>query len=176
MKSNRKRFRPGFPTDKSGSAYVELALIFLPLFAVLFAFIDFSMPVFLRSTLQSAARAGVRYAVTYQSEPGSGQDDSIRRVVQQNALGMIDGASGAAMIGINYYASTDLSNPVAGAGSNAPGNVVEVSVSGYTWSWIAPLSGTLRGSLYATSPLVISVASADRMESLPAGQLSPPAR
>jgi hypothetical protein len=155
---------------------VELALIFLPLFAVLFAFVDFSMPVFLRSTLQSAVRAGVRYAVTYQSAPGLGQDDSIRQVVQKNALGLIDGPSGAAMIAINYYASTDLSRPFPGAGSNAPGNVVEVSVSGYTWSWIAPLSGTFRGPLYANSPLVIAVSSADRMESLPAGQLSPPAR
>ena len=155
---------------------MELGFVFLPLFAVLFAFVDFSMPIFLRSTLQSAVRAGVRYAVTYQTSPGLGQDDSIRQVVQQNALGLISGASATAMIAVNYYASTDLSDPVPGAGSNAPGNVVEVSVTGYTWSWIAPLSSTFISPLYANSPLVVSVSSADRMESLPPGLLSPPAR
>ena len=155
---------------------MELGLIFLPLFAILFAFVDFSMPVFLRSTLQSAVRAGVRYAVTYQTAPGLGQDDSIRQVVQQNALGLIDGASATTMIAVNYYAPTDLSDAVLGAGSNAPGNVVEVSVTGYTWSWIAPLSSTFIDPFYANGPLVVSVSSADRMESLPPGQVSPPTR
>ncbi len=153
-----------------------MAFILLPLFAVLFAFIDFSMPIFLRSTLQSAVRAGARYAVTYQSAPGLGQDDSIRQIVQQNALGLIDGVAGAARIGVKYYAPTDLSVEVTGVASNAPGNVVEVSVASYTWAWIAPLSSTLNRPFYATAPLVISVSSADRMESLPAGQLSPPVR
>lgn len=161
---------------ESGSAYVELTLIFLPLFAILFAFIDFSMPIFLRSTLQSAVRAGARYAVTYQTISGSGQDDSIRQVVQQNALGFLDGVSGAAKIFVKYYAPTDLSTEVTGVNSNTPGNVVEVSVANYTWGWIAPLSATLSQPFYATSPLVIAVSSADRMESLAAGQLGPPGR
>ncbi len=162
--------------EETGSAYVELALIMLPLFAILFAFVDFSMPIFLRSTLQSAVREGVRYAITYQAVPGYGQDDSIRQIVQQNALGLIDGMTGAATIAVKYYAPTDLSIEVSGSGSNAPGNVVEVSVSGYSWGWVAPLSSTFNQPFYATSPLVISVSSADRMESLPAGQLSPPSR
>jgi Flp pilus assembly protein TadG len=161
---------------RTGSACLELALIFLPLFAVLFAFVDFSMPIFLRSTLQSAVRAGVRYAVTYQTGSGLGQDDSIRQVVQRNALGLLQGSAGAARITIDYYPPTDLSDQVTGAGSNAPGNVVEVSVSNYTWSWIAPLSGGFNPGFYSRSPLLISVSSADRMESLPAGVLSPPAR
>jgi Flp pilus assembly protein TadG len=161
---------------ESGSACLELALVFLPLFAVLFAFVDFSMPIFLRSTLQSSVRAGVRYAITWQSAPGSGQDDSIRQVVRQNALGLIDGDAAADSIAIKYYSPADLSTEVTGAGSNAPGNVVEVSVTNYTWSWIAPLSAGLNPGFYAVSPLVISVSSADRMESLPAGLLSPPAR
>jgi len=134
------------------------------------------MPIFLRSTLQSAVRAGVRYAVTYRTGSGLGQDDSIRQVVQQNALGFLDGPAGAASITIDYYPPTDLSDQVTGAGSNAPGNVVEVSVSNYTWSWVAPLSGGFNPGYYSRSPLSISVSSADRMESLPAGALSPPAR
>jgi hypothetical protein len=165
----------GKPGER-GSAYVELALILLPLLAVLFAFVDFSMPIFLRSTLQSAVRAGVRYAVTYQSASGLGQDDSIRQVVQSNALGLIDGEAGAAKITIKYYAPTDLSTEVTGVGSNAPGNVVEVSVGNYTWGWVAPLSATLTSPFYANSPLAIAVSSADRMEVLPVGQTSPPPR
>jgi hypothetical protein len=161
---------------RKGDACLELAFIFLPLFAVLFAFVDFSMPIFLRSTLQSAVRAGVRYAVTYRTSAGLGQDDSIRRIVQQNALGLIDGPAGAAAITINYYTPTDLADALTGADGNAPGNVVEVSVSNYSWSWIAPLSAGFNPGLYAGSPLLITVSSADRMESLPAGILSPPAR
>jgi Flp pilus assembly protein TadG len=161
---------------RSGNATLELAFVFLPLFAVLFAFVDFSMPIFLRSTLQSAVRAGVRYAVTYQTAAGLGQDESIRQVVQQSALGLIDGPAGAASITISYYSPADLTDAITGVAGNAPGNVVEVSVSNYTWSWIAPLSAAFSPGVYSGSPLQISVASADRMESLPAGLLSPPAR
>jgi Flp pilus assembly protein TadG len=161
---------------ESGNSLIETALIFVPLFAILFALFDFSMPIFLRSTLQSAVRAGVRYAVTYQTAPGFGQDDSIRQVVQQNALGFVDGAAGAAKIFVKYYAPANLSAEVTGVGSNGPGNVVEISVQNYMWGWVAPLSGTITQPLYATSALAISVSSADRMEGLPAGQISPPAR
>jgi hypothetical protein len=89
---------------------------------------------------------------------------------------MLDGAAGAASISIDYYSPTDLTDAVTGGGSNAPGNVVEVSVANFTWSWIAPLSAGFNPGFYSRSPLLISFSSADRMESLPAGILSPPAR
>jgi hypothetical protein len=53
--------------------------------------------------------------------------------------------------------------------ANAPGNIVEVSIEGYQFSWLAPLFRT-------ASPLNISVRSSDRMEGLPGGMSVPPAR
>ncbi len=61
-----------------GSYYIELALTFLPIFAIMLAIVDFSMAIFIRSSFQFAVREGVRYAVTYQVEPGMCQDASIK--------------------------------------------------------------------------------------------------
>ena len=143
---------------------VELALVLLPLLAILFAIIDFSLAVYLKSTFRHAVREGARYAVTGRTTSGLGQDASIRGVVQRNAMGFLDGSSGAAKIFIRYY------NPgtLAETQSNAGGNIVEVSVEGYTWNWIAPV---LRHSMPA---LAIAARSSDRMEASPGGM--PPAR
>jgi hypothetical protein len=92
-----------------------------------------------------------------------GQDASIRGVVQRNAMGFLDGASGASKIFIRYY------NPgtLAETQSNAGGNIVEVSIEGYTWNWIAPI---MRSGAPA---LTVLARSSDRMENSPGG-ISPP--
>jgi Flp pilus assembly protein TadG len=142
---------------------VELALVLLPLLAIIFAIIDFSLAVFLKSTFRHAAREGARYAVTGRTSAGMGQDASIRGVVQQNAMGFLDGTSGAAKIYIRYY------NPgtLVETQSNAGGNIVEVSIEGYTWNWIAPVMRS------ATPPMTVLARSSDRMENTPGG-ISPP--
>jgi hypothetical protein len=142
---------------------VELALVLLPLLAIMFAIIDFSLAVYLRSTFRHAAREGARYAVTGRTASGMGQDASIRGVVQRNAMGFLDGASGASKIFIRYY------NPgtLAETQSNAGGNIVEVSIEGYTWSWIAPVMRS------ATPALTVLARSSDRMENTPGG-IPPP--
>jgi Flp pilus assembly protein TadG len=142
---------------------VELALVLLPLLAIMFAIIDFSLAVYLRSTFRHAAREGARYAVTGRTASGLGQDASIRGVVQRNAMGFLNGASGASKIFIRYY------NPgtLAETQSNAGGNIVEVSIEGYTWNWIAPVMRS------ATPALTVLARSSDRMENTPGG-ISPP--
>jgi Flp pilus assembly protein TadG len=142
---------------------VELALVLLPLLAILFAIIDFSLAVFLRSTFRHAAREGARYAVTGRLATGLGQDASIRAVVQKNAMGFLDGTSGAAKIFIRYY------NPgtLVETQSNAGGNIVEVSIEGYTWNWIAPVMRS------GTPALPVLARSSDRVETM-AGGISPP--
>lgn len=153
---------------KSGNAMIETALVITPVLALLFGIIDFSMAIFVRSTLQAAVREGVRYAVTYQTIGGSCQDASIKAVVQNYAMGLASSTSNGNLIHTRYYAPTNLTTEVTGSGSNAPGNVVQVSVENYQWSWIAPLlrpGGTINVSVYA----------ADRMEGLPGGT-SPPCR
>jgi Flp pilus assembly protein TadG len=144
---------------------VELSLVLVPVLALIFAIIDFGFGIFLKSTFQHAVREGVRYAVTSRTETGMGQDASIRSVVQRNAMGFLNGSAGAAKIYIRYYVPGTLAETQ----SNAGGNIVEVSVEGYSWAWIAPL---MRSS---GPPLNILARSSDRMENSPGGGI-PPAR
>jgi Flp pilus assembly protein TadG len=142
---------------------VELALVLLPLLAIIFAIIDFSLAVFLRSTFRHAAREGARYAVTGRVATGLGQDASIRAVVQKNAMGFLNGASGASKIYVRYYTPGTLVETQ----SNAGGNIVEVSIEGYTWNWIAPIMRS------GTPAMTVLARSSDRMENMP-GDISPP--
>ena len=147
-----------------GNAFVESAFVLVPLFALIFAIVDFGLAIFIRSTLQHAVREGARYAITYQVKNGMGHDDSIKSVVQTNAMGFLSGADGAAKIHIRYYDPSTFTEVAA----NAPGNLIEVSVEGFTWGWLAPL-------LRNPTALQIVTRASDRMEGLPGGQ-APPAR
>lgn len=153
--------------NKRGSAMLEAALIFLPLFALIFAIVDFGFAMFLRSTFQHAVREGCRYAVTSQKKGGMGHDASIGTEVKLYALGFLNsstiGSGAGCTICIRYF-DVDTGVEVA---ANAPGNIVQVSVENYGWSWIAPIWRTSAG-------LTINVRAADRMEGLPPGTLSPP--
>jgi hypothetical protein len=58
------------------------------------------------------------------------------------------------------------------AGGNVPGNIVEVSVQGVSWSWIAPLSGSSGSGvpmLRSTTPITLNIYSSDILGALPAG-------
>jgi hypothetical protein len=135
----------------------------LPLLAVLFAVLDFSIAIFVKNTVQFAVCQGVRYAVTSQTLAGKGQDDSIKTVVQGYTVGLLDSLSadhvGKNRISITYYDPGTLL-PVTGTGSNVGGNIVVISASGLSWVWMVPL---LRNS----APLNFSVSSADIMEATP---------
>ncbi len=149
---------------RRGGALVELPLVLIPLVALWMAIIDFSFGIFLKGTFQHAVREGVRYAVTSRTEPGLGHDASIQAAVQRHAMGFLNGPQGASRIRIRYY----VPGTFAETQSNAGGNIVEVSVEGYTWNWIAPV---LRRS---AAPLSAMARSSDRMEASPGGL--PPAR
>ncbi len=154
-------------SKESGNAMLEMGLVFVPLFAILFAISDYSMAVFMRATLQHSVREGVRYAVTYQTMSGLCQDASIKQVVKSASTGFLNSTHDS-LIFVKYHAPTDLTSVVTGAGSNAAGNIVEVSIENYSHRWIAPL-------LRSNTPLTITVAAADRTESL-AGTATPPCR
>ncbi len=155
--------RPKARASRRGGALVELPLVLVPLIAIWVAIIDFSLGIFLKATFQHAAREGVRYAVTSRTEPGLGHDASIKAAVQRHAMGFLNGASGAEKIHVRYYVPGTLTETQ----SNAGGNIVEVSVEGYTWNWIAPV-------LRTAAPITIAARSSDRMEASPGG--IPPAR
>lgn len=159
-------------SGRRGNALLEMAIVAVPLFGLLFSIVDFGLAIFIRTTLQHSVREGVRYAVTYGTSGGKCQDASITEKVQQSAMGFLAGTDGASKIKVRYF-SVDENNPgtfsefPAGSG-NSPGNIVEVAVEGYQYKWLAPI-------YWSAAPLNIAVRSSDRMEGLGAG-VSPPCR
>jgi len=149
-----------------GSQVVELSLVLLPLCGFVFLILDLAWAFYTKATLQNAVREGVRYAITSQTLTGMGQDASVKTVVQQNAMGLLNGSNGLGLIQVQYYLPNTL-QPVSGAGSNVGGNLVEVSVQGYSLPPLGPI-------LHNPAALSLSVQAWDRMEGSPGG--IPPAR
>jgi Flp pilus assembly protein TadG len=146
-------------TGQKGSAMVESGLVFLPLIALLFGLMDFSIVLFVQNVLHHAVREGVRFAVTQQTGAG-GQDAAIKAIVQKNAFGFL---SDPTKITITYLDPTTLAT-VSGAGSNGQGNVCVVSVTNYGWKLMVPI-------LQTTAPINLSASSSDVMEAPPNGIL-----
>src|SRR5580700_749738 len=116
-----------------GNALVEWMFVLLPTFALITAFFDICFALFSWTTLQNAVREGCRYAITFQTNGGQGQDASVETIVQQNSMGLVTVVGG--LIKVNYFGTDpktniySLTNPISVAdGGNIPGNVVEVSV------------------------------------------------
>ena len=142
--------------SQKGAAVVEAGLIFLPFIALIFAILDFSFAIFVENTLYHAAREGVRFAVTQQTS-GSGQDAAIKDVVKQNSMGFLDASAIAAYVTLNYYDRSG--NPVSGVGSNQGGNILVLKITGYPWTFFAPI--------WRPPSLAFSAFSSDAMESPP---------
>jgi hypothetical protein len=118
-----------------------------------------------------AEREGCRYAITFQTATGQGQDASIEAVVQQFAMGMVKTTDNPQDIFVKYYSTSNLTTAI-GSGGNVPGNIVEVSVQGVSWSWIAPLSGSYGGAapfFRSTTPISLNIFSSDILGGFPAG-------
>jgi Flp pilus assembly protein TadG len=161
---------------RSGQAILESVFTILPTFALMFAFVDFGLLLFRWSTLQNAVREGCRYAITFQTLSGHGQDASIEAQVQNFAMGMVTTNDSPQHIFVNYYAPTALNTPIpVASGGNVPGNVVEVSVQNISWAWLAPLSGSFGQGLpffRSTTPITLNVYSSDILGGYPAGTSS----
>jgi Flp pilus assembly protein TadG len=149
---------------QKGSAILEAALVFLPMMALAFAIMDYSIGIFVQGVLFHAVRSGVRFAITQQTGAG-GQDAAIIQTVQTNAFGFLNGGN-QSLISITYYNPKTLT-VVNGANSNASGNICTVTVNGFPWNWIAPV-------WRSSAAFTFSASSADVMESPPGGIL--PAR
>lgn len=161
--------QPRRSNSRRGSSLVEGALVLLPFMALMLGIIDFAMPIFLQSLFANAVREGVRYAVTHQTTFNgtsySTQSAAIKAVVQSNSLGFLTGTSASA-VQVKYFASMSPFGERTGTGANKSGNIVEVSVNGFNWTWIAPIWRT-------SSPLSISVSSSDRLEPIAGGGTLP---
>jgi len=156
---------------RSGNALLEGVFTILPTFALIFAFVDFGLLLFRWATLQNAVREGCRYAITFQTVTGDGQDASIESVVQQFAMGIVHTTDSPQDIFVHYYSTSNLTTPIV-SGVNVPGNIVEVSVQGVSWSWLAPLSGSYGGGVpffRSSTPITLNVYSSDILGGYPAG-------
>jgi hypothetical protein len=132
---------------------------------MLLAIVDFIMPIFIGTMFNHAVRAGVRYAITYRVSSGMNHTQSIQKVVQANSAGFLSGSTGLSKIQVKFYSPSSFQQ-LTGSNANAGGNIVEVSISGYNWGWLAPI-------FRSGSPLAVSARSSDRLESLPRGVARP---
>jgi len=162
--------------SQSGASLVEAAFVLLPFLALFFALFDFGMALFLKNTMQFAVRQGVRYAITSQTQTGLGQVASIQGIVNTNSFGFLGyvapgppttTCAGTACVTVVFYHQDTSTSPptltlVTGAGSNAQGNVVQVSASGLSYTWMIPL-------LRPSGAMTFSTSSADIMETQPNG-------
>lgn len=161
---------------------IEMVFTMMPTFALIFAFVDFGLLLFRWSTLQNAVREGCRYAITFQTLPSTGQDASIKSIVQQYAMGVVNTTTNACTttgsvttgICVNYYAPNALTTPIV-SGGNVPGNIVEVSVQGVSWAWLAPISGSFGAGVpffRNQAAIALNIYSSDILGGYPAGVLS----
>jgi len=153
-----------------GNAIVEAVFTLLPTFALVLAFVDYGLMIFRWSTLQNAVREGTRYAVTFQTVSGQGQDASIESTVQSFALGFVKTSDNPQTIYVKYYNPVTLTQIT--SGGNVPGNLVQVSVQGVAYAWLAPLSGSFGWGVpfyRTTTPLTLNVYSSDILGGYPAG-------
>lgn len=147
-----------------GAGLVEFSLVFLLFVSFVFGFFSLSFWLFTKAALHHAAREGVRFAITAKTLPGLAHDDSIKKVVQDNAFGLLSDPGQADAIVIEYFAA----DGTGATSTNGAGNIVKVSIRNYQAPLlVSPILLALPGSV------TLNVSSVDKMEPFP-GQ--PPAR
>jgi len=155
-----------------GSEAIEFTLVLLPLFTMTAVLADTAWAIFAKSALQRAVRIGVRTGVTLtasQMAQGATLTSTVKSVVQQNSIGILNGTTGLAKIKVNYLqppatgstaAAVDVSTQSTG---NTPGNIMVVSVQNYSLIPLMPRVFNWHQGV-DNSPLTVNVSSADVIE------------
>ena len=142
-RSRRKRTR--------GAEMIEFIFTFIPFLAMLFFIVNTGWAVFGQASLQQAVRLACRTGVTLtgtQVAAGSDLTAAVKSIVQQNAKGFLNGATGLSYIKVHYFDQANPSNDVSGqADGDKPGNIMQVSVEGYPLNPLFSRIYTLRGSV-----------------------------
>jgi Flp pilus assembly protein TadG len=128
-----------------GSEALEFTFVMLPLFCMIFVLLNIAWAIFAKSTLQRAVRLGVRSGITITSVSAGGNlTDTVKGIVQSNALGLLHGSTGLGYIKVNYFlppgpssntAPTDVSSSL---NADAGGNIMQVSIQAYPLVPIVP--------------------------------------
>jgi Flp pilus assembly protein TadG len=132
---------------------LEFTFALLPLLVMTFVLLDVAWAIFAKNTLAYAVRAGLRVGITATGTkaktagPGGTASDlttMVKTAVQNNALGLLKGATGLAKIKVHYFLPpttsstlglTDVSTLASG---DTPLNVMQVSVQGFSLSPLIP--------------------------------------
>jgi Flp pilus assembly protein TadG len=158
-----------------GNVLLEFALVMTPFMALTLATIELSLPIFKKSTFENAVREGCRYGVTYQTAYNGTTYGTmtlaIQNVVVANSMGFLTTSN----INVDYYNSVSFAKVTGQAGANSDGNILQVSITGYTHNWIAPVAWFWGSTTFQLNPAPLTIAafSADRLESLPPGTTRP---
>jgi len=148
--------------SRRGSQLVEGGLMLLPFLALGFIVLDTAWGMFVKATLQHAIQEGVRYGVTGQVSGNLGQAASIEAVVQAQSLGLLTGSQ-SGTLSVQYLDATTL----APTNNNQGGNLVQVSVTNYQITPLAPL-------LRSGTAIPVTVTAADKIEGSPGGAAPAP--
>jgi Flp pilus assembly protein TadG len=149
---------------------LEFSLVLLPTMALITAFFDITFALFSWGTIQNAVSEGCRYAITFQTMTGDGQDLSIKTTVANDSMGLLTVSGG--LIHVDYYTQAAPTTAIASPNGNVPGNIVQVSVQTYPLNWMVPLSGTLQNPYRASSPTTVNVYALSVLGAYPAGVAS----
>ncbi|PWU06900.1 MAG: hypothetical protein C5B51_11155 [Terriglobia bacterium] len=135
--------------------------------------VDTAWAIFAKSTLQRAVRLAVRTGVTLtatQMAQGACLTDTVKKTVQANALGLLNGQSGYNLIKVNYFQppapnsngpAVDVSGSPSG---DAPGNIMQVSVQNFVLVPILPRFFDWKTAADKKSTIFANVNSADLIE------------
>ncbi len=146
-----------------------MALCLMPFLGICFLILSISWVIFSKAALQHAVSEGVRYAITSRVMAGKGHDASIKTIVQQNAMGLLNGAQ-LSKVSIQYFMIDETNGSLQPTNLNLGGNIVEVSVDGYSAVPLAPILAWGRGSRPPQNgAITLSVRASDRMEGSPGG-------
>ena len=157
---------------RRGAELIEFTLVLLPLLAMVFVLLDFAWIIFVQATVVRAVRVAVRTGITLTaSQMGTGAclTDTVKGIVQQNGLGFLTGTAGLAYIKVNYYlppvpgATTAATNVSALSSGNAPGNIMQVSVTNYSLAAFLPRIFNWKVAA-DSSAFVFTASSADLIE------------
>ena len=132
---------------RRGTELVEFTMVLLPLLSILFVLIDISWAIFAKSTIMYAVRTSVRKGITITGTQATAAGETLTQMVkdsvQANAMGFLSGTAGRGFIQVHYFvqdstSSTGLTDVSTLSTGNAPGNLMQVSVTNFPLPGLVP--------------------------------------
>ena len=147
---------------------LEFTFALLPLLAMTFVLLDVAWIIFAKSTMAAAVRSGLRVGITMTKTKANGTDLTtlVKQSVQGSAggfLGKLPTDPGWQTIKVHYYDQGTVLDVCADPNGNKPGNIMTVSIEGYSLHPLIPRIWGWGQSVDSSASAVGSIA-ADRIE------------